>query len=147
MHFDMRYLLIFFFHFLTVTSYACVCSELKEKQLIDKAEYAFIGEVISNVYLNSDTVVARLLQNEGKLRYDAWVKVSKVLKGKITDTEVLVISGLSGSCQIELIPGRRYLITGQLAPYPGEVPIDDIIEQSTEMLTLFTNSCSSRLKK
>ncbi|WP_276371812.1 hypothetical protein [Chryseolinea sp. H1M3-3] len=105
-----RIILLTFLVFLTFKSKCCTCDpELKEKDLVRNSEYAFIGEAISNIYKDEWT---KRSHEERGLKMDAIVRVMKVLKGKMVSQEVIVISSESSSCQINLVPWKRYLITG-----------------------------------
>ena len=110
----MRQTLILLLTLLSAETFSCTCADnVTDKQLIDNSDYAFIGEVIKSVYKD---LVTGVTSYQNDIRPDAKVKVIKVLKGKIKDTEIIVISSESPSCEINLIPGRRYLITGKATP-------------------------------
>ncbi|MCZ8216302.1 MAG: hypothetical protein O9262_08690, partial [Cyclobacteriaceae bacterium] len=109
----------------TFKGFSCTCNpDLTDKELIRKSEYAFIAEVISNVY--KDDWTKQFIGEKG-IRTDAKVRIVKLLKGNILTEEVIVISSESSSCEINLIPGKRYLITGtekynKLAPAISDTP-------------------------
>jgi hypothetical protein len=107
---------------------------------------------------------------------DAIVRVIKLLKGKIVSQEVIVISSQTSECQINLVPGKRYLITGsnklnklpppEFHPPPG-LELDSTYVQDTtkveqpdikdseewikelqqRQLVIFTSVCQTRYKK
>lgn len=157
---------------LTLSGLACTCDfDLKDKDLIKRADYAFIGEVISNVYLHPDSIVGMLLAEKG-IKADAIIRVKKTLKGILNTSEILVISSGS-SCATEFVPGNSYLITGwtdlekisapipEMSPPHDEVILTskadselehertraDVIEGfSAKHFVLYTTECSSRKK-
>ena len=92
---------------LTFQAFGCTCPDFKDKELIRRSEYAFIGIVVSNIY--KDEWTEEFIGGQG-IRPDAKVRVIKVLKGEIIADEVIVMSG--ERCSIYFVPGRRYLITG-----------------------------------
>ncbi len=159
---------------LTLRTFGCTCDpDLKERDLIQKSEYAFIGQVINNIY--KDEWTKKYMGGKG-LKMDAMVRVIRVLKGEIMGDEVIVISSKSSECQINLIPGKRYLITGTNKlkkvdppefhmPPPFEIDStyvqdttkveqpdikdsdDWIMELQQEQLVIFTNVCQTRYKR
>lgn len=104
--------------FVSFPSSGCTCdTELKDKELIAKAEYAFLGQVVSNIYKDewTETFIGS--------RTDALVRVKRVYKGKIVGDDVYVISSRSSSCEVELFPGKHYLFTGRdILKIPGSPP-------------------------
>ncbi|MEZ4945411.1 MAG: hypothetical protein R2804_07795 [Cyclobacteriaceae bacterium] len=109
----------------TIKSFSCTCDpDLKDNDLIRTSDYAFIGEVISNIY--KDDWTKEYIGGNG-IRTDATVKIIKLLKGNIVSEEVIVISSESSSCEINLIPGKRYLITGTNKPNKLAPPISDTL--------------------
>lgn len=158
---------------LSLKTSGCTCDhDLKEEDLIERSEYAFIGLVISNIYKDE---WSRQFGGVEGLKMDASVRVLKVLKGEILSDEVIVISSESSECEINLIPGRRYLITGtkmlnKLAPPESDSllsregePIfkdteireqpniknrgDWIRELQQKQLVIFTSVCQTRYKR
>ena len=109
----------------TIKSFSCTCHpDVKDKDLIRTSDYAFIGEVISNIYKNDWT--KEFIGGTG-IRTDAKVKIIKLLKGTIVSEEVFVISSESSSCEINLIPGKRYLITGTNKLNKVAPPVSDTL--------------------
>lgn len=157
---------------LTLNGLACTCDfGLKDKDLIKRADYAFIGEVISNVSLHPDSIVGMLLAEKG-IKADAIIRVKRTLKGVLTTSEILVISS-GNSCATEFTLGNSYLITGwtdsekisppipEMSPPPDadlmssekeseleheRTRVDVIEGLSSKYFVLYTTECSSRKK-
>jgi hypothetical protein len=174
MHKKMRGVLITILTLWTIKSFSCTCDpDLKDKDLIRTSEYAFIGEVILNIY--KDDWTKEFIGGNG-IKTDAKIRVIKILKGEILNQEVIVISSESSSCETNLIPGKRYLITGtnklkKLGPpetdtmppvefdstyYQDTVKIEQpkikskedwITELQQTNLVIFTSICQTRYKR
>ncbi|NBW36208.1 MAG: hypothetical protein EBR30_14540 [Cytophagia bacterium] len=171
----MREVIIIILTLFTINSFGCTCSEnIKEKDLIRNADYAFEAEVISNIY---QYTAAGAVMSQMDIRTDAKVRITRKIKGLITKDEVIIISSESSSCAINLIPGKRYLITGgttrqqrPLDKISFDLPpinLDSLINQdsvniihtefrtkkqwieelSKDHLIIFTSVCESRYRK
>jgi hypothetical protein len=132
-------IIIFIFTFLTIDTIACTCNErINKRRLIRNSDFAFIGIVTENVYKDEYEEFAR---KERGIQTDAKVKITKQMKGTTSTKNVIVISSLSGECDINLIPGKKYLIIGnyELKQHdstfdPKLLPPDSLIQiDSTEI--------------
>jgi hypothetical protein len=123
--YDMRVInIIVILTFLTIESIACTCKERNNKRrLIKKSDFAFVGVVAENVY--RDEFEAMMLRDRG-VHPDAKVKITKLIKGTTSTNHVFVISSGSGECDINLLPGKKYLITGNFKPRET-IPFDSAL--------------------
>jgi hypothetical protein len=70
-----------------------------------------------------DEFEAMMLKDRG-VQSDAKVKITKLIKGTTSTDHVFVISSGSGECDINLIPGKKYLIIGNFKPRETKITFD-----------------------
>jgi hypothetical protein len=108
--------------FLTIESIACTCKErINKRKLIKSSDFAFVGVVAENVY--RDEFEAMMLKDRG-VQTDAKIKIIKLIKGTTSTDHVFVISSGSGECDINLLPGKKYLIIGNFKPREPNITFD-----------------------
>lgn len=120
---------------LTIKTIACTCNDrINKRKLIRNSDFAFYGVVTENVY--KDEYEAMMFKERG-VQADAKVKITKLIKGVASANNVIVISSGSGECDINFIPGKKYLIIGNYKRKeiesvfdPSLLPPDSLIQMT-----------------
>jgi hypothetical protein len=99
----MRLAFIFICVFSTIDVLGCTCRDRKKSQMIKDADFAVEVKVVD---------VFQRQNAPGSHSADVRVKIVKLIKGKITTTDIVIISSAAGPCAEEFVIGEKYLVTG-----------------------------------
>mgnify|MGYP006195080019 FL=1 len=101
----MRFFLAITIFLVSGTAFACSCSNLITKRDFEKADYVYIGRVMSAA-VTPDEVVESQLQ------------VKEVLKGKPDQYVFTLAASVNGMCEAVVFVGSNYIVFGQYGEKP-----------------------------
>lgn len=101
----MRLYLAVFLLIVSDSTLGCSCSELPIDRAFNRADFVYVGRVMSAVVTTDDVVESQL-------------KVQEVLKGKPDQYVFVSAASHNAGCEAVVVVGENYIVFGQYAKKP-----------------------------